>query len=409
MDYIQQLTQRYEDAQLAWIEAKNSRYGRVRAARKKWRDLYWTRHDYVQARYAAGTLLDVGCPTPYPTDDAVKKRMSKMREHDEIVRLYNDGWTLPTIARQTHMSLRHIRRIVKDARASGRITRPKSKRGRVPLNAEEKLEDDRLNRQIADLYNQHHTQKAISQKVGFSSATIRRRIGILREQGLIERDGNRVFSEENRAHVVRRYNDGWTIPRIEEETGISSTHISRILGAAREAGRVSRPPYQAGKSRENAQIDQQVAAQYNQYVPVKTIAAQLNLSTSAIKRRIKRMRDDGQLITRPPRYDFRTQKAKDRYKRLLLMQTDEGLSSAEIAEREGIGVASVRRVLGIAKRMYPHLVKSNTREMRKRKAQDLQDEGVHKITIAQTLGLHIKTIEQYLREDMKEEVDKQGN
>ena len=322
-------------------------------------------------------------------------------DREKIIELYNDMWTLPAIAQETHTSQRQIRRIVCAARESGEVWRPKGARGKLHPEHERVVENEKINERIAELYNSYHTQKEIAYIVGFSLATIRRRIGMMRERGLIERVGNRVFNADVQAQVLRYYDVcGWTIDRIADHLGISNTHIGRMVSIARSQGKIERPKFHVGRTLISEKTDKRIADLYNGFISIKEIGQELGFTKTAIKRRIKKMREEGRYITRPPRYDSRRQKAKDRYRRVLGYQREERMTAAEIAEREGIAVASVRRLLGIARKMFPAKGEQiSERERRKRIVKSLRAEGMHKITIAKTMGLAVKTIEQYLRED----------
>ena len=335
----------------------------------------------------------------------VNKNFASRSQRCDALKMYADGFTLRTIAERVRLSRRQVKRIVSTARSRGYVERRK-RYGRPHPESQQAIEDARINNRIAEMYNVWHTQREIAHEIGFSESTIRRRIKKIRREGRIKREGNRLFDLQSIERIVEKYNRGWAMKRIADEVGVSTSHIRKIIYEEREKGKVSRSKGTVGRSRESDKIDQSIADLYNIFVTLEEIAKRVGISLSSVRNRVSKMRSEKRLIRRPKHYDIRTQKANERYRRILHYQQDLGMSIAEIADREGIGNKTVQYSLHRAKKKfangrYDERITVSKKKKRIRKAVLLEKEGVHKITIAKILEVGVKTVEKYLREGKK--------
>ena len=333
------------------------------------------------------------------------KNFASRSQRCEVLQLYNDGFTLRTIAENVRLSPRQVKRIVDTARSRGYVERRKRRNGRPHTESQQAIEDARINNIIAEMYNVWHTQREIAHEIGYSESTIRRRIKKIRREGRIKREGNRLFDMQSIARIVEKYDCGWAMKRIADEVGASTSHIRRIIYEEREKGNVSRSKGTVGRSRERDKIDQSIADLYNRFVTLEEIAKRLGISLSSVRNRVSTMRSEKRLIKRPKHHNVRTQKANERYRRILHYQQDQGMSIAEIAKREGIGKGTVEYSLYRGKKKFANgryeSITVSAKKKRIRKAVLLENEGVHKITIAKILEVKVKTVEKYLREGKK--------
>lgn len=221
------------------------------------------------------------------------QRSSITREkHDEVVALYNDGWSMDSIREMAFVSPSSIKRIVRAAKKQGRIKRSPHQLGKTK-------ESVLLDQQIADLYNQYFSNAEIGESLGFTASTISRKIRRIRNA-----PGGEKIIKRNRRHTGRHrvmleryrrfigYYEAY-IPyhEIAEKEGIAYETVRGVMARAKRQYPTVRLTRGEKRKRKALQLYAEGISRYR-------IADTLGVSMESVKRYLHKV-NAGQ-VGRPP-------------------------------------------------------------------------------------------------------------
>lgn len=239
--------------------------------------------------------------------DTSIKHVRKQLELDprHIKELYQSGTSLPEIAEQYNVNPLKIRRII----------------DRLP---ERKLSRD-LN--IVNMYKKGMSPLNIAKKLGLSDTTI---YAVLREQGISLPPPRTRTKEETEDRIIDLKQQGYTVPQISKNVGVSVRTIQRIFSRrGLRFKEVYSDQLTPMEQQEIARLYQEEGLSYRQ------IAKKLNTTTNRVMKAIKSL----QIPAKSQRVP------KDVEKNIIRSYRRSMKPVSQIAEEHGLHPSTVRKVL----------------------------------------------------------------
>lgn len=199
------------------------------------------------------------------------------------------------------------------------------------------------------------------------------------------------MTDEDRARILELARLGWGQPRISAETGLPARAVAEALRAFRELGVLEQVPRGgtggSGPAKDRAARDERARELRASGMSLDEVAAELGCGRSTVRRATAGMEVDA----RARRSEAVAERRQD-----AVALADEGLTTAEIAERLGVEEHVVRVDLRKSTEDDRHNDRRVARARRVAEARALAGAGRTVEHVAAELGVEPKTVRRYL-------------
>ena len=221
-----------------------------------------------------------------------QKKLSETNE--QIIKLLEQGKTIPEIVRTLKLTSSTIQRKIRVLQETGKLNQEiinKNPNLSYLKNKKVTINNDEL----IELFRQGKTHKEISKALGYTLPAISQYVQILKDNGVITND---IINERKSnlaiiySQLIELFKQGKTYEEISATIGYSKTTISKIIQILKDDGVITNDIIIKRKSNLNA-IYSQLLELFEQGKTYKQIGNELGCDATVISQNIKELKNDG--------------------------------------------------------------------------------------------------------------------